>query len=249
MEVYTPANNLTRTAVLICPGGGYHTLAMDHEGEQIARWLAGRGVTGIVLKYRVAPYAYPVPMLDEERAMRLARSHAEEWGFDEDRVGVWGFSAGGHLASFLLAHFAEPLPEVAGYTPDAIDALPVRPAFGVLAYPVISMKAGLTHQGSLHGLLGEHPDPALVQDLSDELQVKADSPSVFLFSTTDDAAVPVMNSVKFYEAYVEKRIPVEMHLFDHGQHGSGLAGTKPGTAAWPQLLQSWLQRNGWMSNE
>ncbi|MFC6644166.1 SGNH/GDSL hydrolase family protein [Granulicella cerasi] len=249
IEVYTPATNTTHTAVLICPGGGYQGLAIDYEGEQVARWLAGRGVTGIVLRYRVAPYAYPVPMLDAERAMRLARAHAAEWGFSADHVGIWGFSAGGHLSSFLLTHFNEPLPAVAGYTPDATDAVSAKPTFGVLAYPVISMQPGLKHPGSEKNLLGDPPDPALVQSLSNELQVKPDSPPVFLFSTTDDGLVPVLNTVRFYEAYVEKHVPAELHLFEHGPHGLGLSGTKPGTSAWPQLVESWMQRNGWMAPE
>ncbi|MDE1163394.1 MAG: alpha/beta hydrolase fold domain-containing protein [Acidobacteriaceae bacterium] len=249
LEAYLPASNPTHTAVLVLPGGGYAGLALDHEGAQIGRWLAARNVAAIVLHYRVAPYQYPAPMLDAERAMRLVRSHAAEWGFNADSVGIWGFSAGGHLASFMLTHFAESLAPPMPYTPDAIDSLSARPTFGILCYPLISMgDPALSHPGSLANLLGPHPDPALVKSLSNELQVKPDSPPAFLFTTTDDRVVPVLNSIRFYEAYQQHHLPIEMHIFEHGNHGLGLAGTTPGAQAWPQLLETWLQRNGWMSH-
>lgn len=246
LDVYLPATNPTHTGIVVCPGGSYKYLAVPGEGAKIAQWLVAHGVAAFVLHYRVAPYMYPVPMMDGERAMRLVRSRAASFGIAQDHVGVMGFSAGGHLASFLMTHFDEKLPEVSDRTRDAVDAISARPDFGVLAYPVISMMPGITHVGSHENLIGKTPNSELEAELSDELHVTATSPPAFLVATSDDPIVPVINSVLFYEAYSKLKLPVEMHLFEHGPHGMNLAENLPGAGAWPELLTTWMVRHGWM---
>ncbi|GGH06514.1 beta-xylanase [Silvibacterium dinghuense] len=244
IDVYLPAKNPTQTGILVIPGGGYHYLAAP-EGEPVAKWLCAHGIAAFVLHYRVAPYHYPAEMLDGQRAVRFIRSRAKDFGIDETRLGVWGFSAGGHMASYLLTHGQEKLPFE---TADAVDALDPRPNFGILAYPVISMKPGITHSGSHTSLLGDAPAPQVEDELSNELHVTDDSPPVFLFATSDDPVVPVENSVLFYQAYVHHHRPVEMHLFEHGSHGLVLAEHVPGASMWPDLLGAWMTRNGWMAH-
>ena len=244
VDVYLPASNPTHTGVVVCPGGGYSYLSLDKEGSHASQWLTQHGVAAFVLHYRVAPYRYPAPMLDGERAMRLVRSRAIEFGIAQDHIGVWGFSAGGHVASFLMTHFSQSL---AGQTTDAIDALSARPDFGILAYAVTSMAPGTTHPGSHQNLLGTPADPKLEADLSNELNVEPDSPPVFLFATSDDPVVPVSNSVLFYQAYIKQHLSAELHVFEHGPHGVGLAEKLPGGSVWPDLLATWMGRHGWMA--
>ncbi len=168
LTIYLPAQNPTRTGIVVCPGGGYVELAIDKEGTQVAQWLNARGVAAFVLTYRLGPrYHHPVELMDAQRAIRYVRSHAAEDGLDPAHIGIWGFSAGGHLASTAGTHFDHGNPNAA----DPIEHASSRPDFMVLAYPVISMQAGLTHTGSLHNLLGEQPDPMLQNELSNELQV------------------------------------------------------------------------------
>jgi acetyl esterase/lipase len=227
--------------VVVCPGGGYHNLAMDHEGQQIAKWLNGLGAAAFVLKYRLGPhYHHPVEMNDGLRAMRLVRSHAREYGIAEDRIGIWGFSAGGHLASTVGTHFDNGNPNAA----DPIDRASSRPDFMVLAYPVISFTTPFAHHGSMENLLGENPDPALVRLLSNELQVTGQTPATFLFHTDSDDVVPVENSVLFYEALKRNHVPAEMHIFERGPHGVGLAQTDPALSHWPELLAQWFRTRG-----
>jgi acetyl esterase/lipase len=247
LDVYLPASNPTQTGIVVCPGGGYKYLAVPGEGAKIAEWLVAHGVAAFVLRYRVAPYKYPVPMMDGERAMRLVRSRAASFGIAQEHIGVMGFSAGGHLASFLMTHFDEKLPEASNRAHDAVDAISARPDFGVLAYAVISMMPGITHAGSHENLIGKTPNAELEAELSDELHVTATSPPAFLVATSDDPIVPVTNSVLFYEAYSKLKLPVEMHLFEHGPHGMNLAEHLPGAAAWPGLLTTWMVRHGWMT--
>ena len=247
IDVYQPASNPTRTGVLICPGGGYSYVSFDNEGLPIARWLTQRGVAAFVLHYRVAPYRYPAPLLDGERALRLIRSRANDFGLSPAHIGVWGFSAGGHIASTLMTHFDQMLPGTEGAKQDAIDKMSDRPDFGILAYAVISMMPGITHLTSHEKLLGNPADAEREMELSNERHVRIDSPPAFLFSTTDDATVPVANSLLFYRAYVSKHLPVEMHLYEHGEHGVGLAKGLPGVQAWPDQLQAWMQIHGWMA--
>ncbi len=242
---YLPAHNPTHTVIVICPGGGYSGLASDYEGTEVAQWLNVRGVAAFVLTYRYGPrYHHPIPLLDAQRAIRYVRSHASEDSIDPDRIGILGFSAGGHLASTAGTHFDNGNPNAT----DPIEHASSRPDFMVLAYPVISMEPGITHNGSLHYLLGEEPNPMLENELSNETQVTPQTPPTFLFSTTNDETVPVMNSVLFYEALLRAGVPAELHIFQQGHHGSGLAQDNPQLRMWPTLLQNWLHLHGWMES-
>lgn len=244
ITAYIPANNPTHTAVVVCPGGGYVMLAVDKEGTQVAHWLNARGVAAFVLTYRLGPrYHHPAQLMDAQRAIRYVRANALRYDIAPDKIGIWGFSAGGHLASTAGTHFD------AGNSAasDVIEHASSRPDFMVLAYPVISMQPGTTHNWSMHALLGETPSPALVDGLSNETQVTPQTPPTFLFSTTNDDAVPVMNSVLFYEALLRSGVPAEMHIFEQGRHGAGLAQENPELRLWPVLLQNWMHKNGWMA--
>lgn len=235
------ANNKTTTGVVVCPGGGYVHLAMDHEGKQIAGWLNNLGISAFVLKYRLGPeYHYPGELWDAQRAIRYVRAHAREFGINPDRIGVWGFSAGGHLASTAGTHFDRGDPNGA----DPIDKQSSRPDFMILAYPVITFLEPYAHLGSLHALLGEKPDPQLVRSLSNELQVTPQTPPAFLFHTSDDPVVPVQNSVQFYLALRQAGVPAEMHIYLHGRHGVGLAQDDPVLKTWPDRLADWLKLQG-----
>jgi acetyl esterase/lipase len=226
------------TGVVVFPGGGYVHLAMDHEGKQIAAWLNNLGISAFVLKYRLGPeYHYPVELWDAQRAIRYVRAHAQEFGISPDRIGVWGFSAGGHLASTAGTHFDSGDPNGV----DAIDKQSSRPDFLILTYPVITFLEPYAHLGSLHALLGEKPDPLLVRLLSNELQVTPQTPPAFLFHTSDDPVVPVQNSVQFYLALRQAGVPAEMHIYLHGRHGVGLAQVDPVLKTWPGRLGDWLK--------
>jgi acetyl esterase/lipase len=249
IDVFLPAANPTKTAVLVIPGGGYMHEAINKEGTMIAQWLNAHGIAAFVLHYRVSPYTYPAPLLDGMRALRVIRSRAAEFGIGEDHIGVWGFSAGGHLSSVLATHFDETLPGTESLPTDAIDKLSDKPAFAVLSYPVISMDPSIAHMGSHDALLGKTPDPKMVALFSSELQVSDETPPVFLFATTDDKTVPVMNSVRFYEACAAHHVEVEMHLYEHGPHGMGLAQGRPGVELWTQALAAWMQIHGWMARQ
>ncbi|WP_083346083.1 alpha/beta hydrolase [Terriglobus roseus] len=241
VDVYLPATNPTQTGVLVIPGGAYGYLAAP-EGKPVAVWLQEHGVAAFVLHYRVSPYHYPAEMLDGLRAMRLIRSRAVEFHITADRIGVWGFSAGGHLASYLMTQWQQQLVPAT----DSVDAIDARPDFGILAYPVISMSPVVTHHGSHENLLGPNATPEQEAQLSSELHVGENSPPAFLFATTDDGVVPVQNSMALCTAYVQKHLPIEMHLFEHGPHGVVLAQNLPGASAWPNLLITWMARHGWM---
>ena len=215
--------------MVVCPGGGYGHLAIDHEGEQIARWLNSFGVAGFVLKYRIAPrYHHPAPLQDAQRAIRMVRSRTSEFGVMPDRVGIWGFSAGGHLAATAATHF---------------DAA-TRPDFAILAYPVISFTTPYTHKGSLRNLLGDNPDPRLVESLSNELQVTSQTPPTFLFHTNADTGVPPENSVLFYLALRKAGVPAEMHIYQNGPHGVGLAPADLVLSSWSRRLADWMGERG-----
>jgi acetyl esterase/lipase len=234
LTFYLPAPaRAVGTGVVVCPGGGYHDLAMDHEGQQIAQWLNSIGVAAFVLKYRLGPkYRHPTELGDAQRAVRLVRSRAREFGIAPDRIGIWGFSAGGHLAATAATHF------------DSTS----RPDFAILAYPVITMRTPFTHMGSRQNLLGEDPDEALVTLLSNETQVTAQTPPTFLFHTTDDDVVPVENSILFYEALRKAGVPAELHVFAHGPHGVGLGARDATLSLWPALLANWLRGRGLLSS-
>jgi acetyl esterase/lipase len=239
LTIYLPEKDkAVGVGVVVCPGGGYVHLAMDHEGRQVAEWLNGLGIAAFVLKYRLGPrYHHPVEMKDGQRAMRFARYHAADYGIGADRIGMWGFSAGGHLASTVGTHFDNGQPSA----PDPIDRMNCRPDFLILAYPVISFTTPYVHRGSMVNLLGDHPDPELVRTLSNELQVTPQTPPTFLFCTDSDTTVPAENSVLFYLALRRNHVPAEIHIFAHGPHGVGLAQKDPALSLWPTLLANWFR--------
>lgn len=242
ITIYQPsAKHTDATAVIVCPGGGYGALATNHEGRQIANWLNSFGIVAVVLKYRLGPrYHHPVEMQDAQRAVRTVRSRSKELGIAPDRVGAWGFSAGGHLVSTLGTHFDSGNANAA----DPTDRMGSRPDFMVLAYPVISFTTPYTHKGSLKNLLGDNPDPALVQSLSNELQVTAQTPPTFLFHTNADTGVPAENSVLFYLALRKAGVPAEIHIFEKGPHGVGLGNTDAALSDWPVALANWFRMRG-----
>ena len=242
ITIYQPSNKHTdATAVVVCPGGGYGALANNHEGRQIANWLNSYGIVAVVLKYRLGPrYHHPIELGDAQRAVRMVRAQAKELGVATDRVGAWGFSAGGHLVSTLGTHFDAGNAQAS----DPIDRMSSRPDFMVLAYPVISFTTPYTHKGSLKNLLGDNPDPALVQSLSSELQVTAQTPPTFLFSTSGDTGVPAENSVLFYLALRKAGVPAELHVFEKGPHGVGLANSDIALSEWPVVLGNWFRTRG-----
>lgn len=243
IDVYLPEKPALGTGVLVVPGGGYGFLALDHEGAQVAQWLTQRGVAAFVLHYRIAPrYHYPAPIQDGERAMSYVRAHAADYGIKPDRIGIWGFSAGGHLASSVATHFDAGQPDAA----DPVDRVSDRPDFAILAYGVLSMESTITHPGSRLNLLGPNPDPALVEQFTNARQVTRDTPPCFLFHTGTDPVVPVLNSVNFYLALQREGIPAELHVFEQGEHGVGLAQSNPQLRKWPELLEGWMRLHGWM---
>ena len=234
-----PKKDATDAAVIVCPGGGYGHLALEKEGSKVAEWLNSFGVTAFVLRYRHAGtgHHHPIPMLDGQRAVRYVRSHAAEWGLDPHKIGVMGFSAGGHLASTLGTHFDAGDPSAT----DPVDRASSRPDFMILCYPVISLTADYTHTGSRDNLLGKTPDEKLVRSLSNEFQVTKDTPPTFLFHTDEDHYVPTENSVAFYLALRHAGVPAELHIYQNGGHGVGLAQGIPSTHDWPNRCQAWLQ--------
>jgi acetyl esterase/lipase len=245
LTVFLPvAPNATKTGVVVAPGGSYTHLSTENEGYAYARWLNERGVAAFVLRYRLGPkYHHPVEMEDAQRAIRMVRSHAAEWGVATDHVGMWGSSAGGHLAATAGTKFDSGKADAS----DVVEQQGSRPDFLILSYPVITFHEPDLHRASLKNLLGDTPDPALVDSLSAETQVTKDTPPTFLFTTTDDKTVPVMNSVMFYSALVKAGVPVEMHIFQHGAHGAGLAPANPQLSMWPDLLAKWMRERGYMA--
>jgi acetyl esterase/lipase len=242
--VHLPAaDKANGCAVVICPGGGYGGLAMSYEGHDVASWLNTLGVAGLVLRYRHAPaYAHPIPLADASRALRLTRARAKEWNIDPQRVGILGFSAGGHLASTAATHFSGTNKDAK----DPIDALSSRPDFAILVYPVITMTSPYTHQGSRKNLLGAEPEPQLIEELSNEKQVTKETPPTFLVHTSEDKVVPPENSVLFYLALRKHNVPAEMHLYEKGNHGLGLGvgRTTLSFQSWPERGAAWLQGRG-----
>jgi acetyl esterase/lipase len=233
------------TAVVIFPGGGYQHLSMDKEGSAVATWLAGKGVAAFVVRYRLGPtYHHPVMLNDAKRAIRTVRSRAAEWKIDPARIGIIGFSAGGHLASTLGTHF-----DAGDVTSnDPVERASSRPDFMMLLYPVITMRAdSVTHRGSRLNLLGENPDPSLERLLSNETQVTPETPPTFLVHSSDDKTVPVQNSLLFYQALRRNGVPAEMHIFEYGGHGFGLAPTDAVLGAWTTMAEAWMRRHGWLA--
>jgi acetyl esterase/lipase len=231
-------------AVVVCPGGGYGGLATDHEGKQIGQWLNSFGVTAFVLEYRHRGrgYGHPAPLDDAQHMIRTVRARAGEWKVDPHRVGILGFSAGGHLASTAATHFDAGDPKAE----DPIAHFSSRPDFAVLCYAVIAFGEPYTHYGSQHNLLGKDASPELVRSLSNEKQVTKETPPTFLFSTDEDRAVPPENSVQFYLALRKAGVPAELHVFRKGQHGVGLAKGVAGTSEWPGLCEAWMRAEGFL---
>lgn len=239
--IYRPEAQSRPAAVVICPGGGYRVHAVDHEGHQIARWFNRQGITAVVLRYRLGPkYNHPAPLQDAQRAIRYVRRHADQWGLAKDRVGIMGFSAGGHLASTAATHFDAGRPD----SDDLIERESSRPDFAILGYPVVSLTADFAHRGSARNLLGADPDPKLLKHLSNETQVTPETPPTFLFHTSEDRGVPPDNSIVFYQACRKAGVPAELHIYSQGPHGVGLANGHPAVGKWQNRLLDWLQCSG-----
>ncbi|MGQ9620368.1 MAG: alpha/beta hydrolase [Bacteroidales bacterium] len=243
IAVYLPSKRFaTGQAVVICPGGGYRILAYDHEGKDIAKFLNSIGIAGIVLKYRLpvgenVTEPHKVPLTDAQRAMRLVRLNAAKWNIDPGKIGVMGFSAGGHLASTLGTHF-----DYGNKTsPDSVEQMSCRPDFMILMYPVISFTAQCTHKGSRDALLGQSPSHELLEYYSNELQVKSDTPPAFFVQANDDKGVPVENSLLMYEALRKNNISAELHIISEGGHGFGLATNNVHISSWGNSLKLWLE--------
>jgi len=246
ITVYMPPNTAgPMTAVIIAPGGSYARLSMNNEGRAPANHFNTLGIAAFVLRYRLGPrYHHPIELGDAQRAIRTVRARAAEWHIATDRIGIMGFSAGGHLASSASTHFDAGTPDAA----DPIDRVSSRPDFAVLAYPVISFVEPWTHQGSKTNLLGEHPDPALARSLSSDTQVTASTPPTFIYHTNADTVVPAENAVAYFLALRKAGVPTEMHLFRNGPHGTGLGQQDPALAEWPRLLANWLRISGFMKS-
>lgn len=239
ITVYLPRTVAPNTpAVIVCPGGSYRALASNHEGRQVASYLNSLGVAAFVLRYRLGPrYHHPIEIGDAQRAIRLVRSHQADWRIDASRVGIMGFSAGGHLAMTASTRFDAGNAGAA----DPIDRVSSRPDFSILGYPVISMTEEWTHKGSRTNLLGDNPDPELAKALSGERAVTRETPATFLFQTNEDATVPAENAVYYYLALRKAGVPAELHVFEKGAHGVGLANDDAALSEWSKLLANWLR--------
>lgn len=242
--VYLPEKDKANgTAVVICPGGGYGRLAIDHEGYDIAKWYNEMGIAGIVLKYRLPSDLIMEnknigPLQDVQEAIRIVRRNAAKWNIAPNKIGVMGFSAGGHLAGTASTMYNEKV-----YTP--MDTTSARPDFSILMYGVLSMQSTTTHKGSQQNLLGKDAGQALLDKFSNELNINASTPPAFLVHASDDGAVPVMNSILYYQALIKNKVPAEMHIFQKGGHGFGLAlERKTSESGWPELCKKWLKMNG-----
>jgi len=241
-----PQATTNGAAVIVCPGGGYGGLAGAYEGGDVARWFNTQGVTGIVLRYRTAPrYGHPAPLQDAQRAIRTVRSRAKQLGIDPSRIGILGFSAGGHLASSTATHFDGGDSQAT----DPIERFGCRPDFAVLCYPVISFTEPFTHVGSRRNLLGENPSAELVLSMSSEKQVTAKTPPCFIWHTTGDKGVPAENSIAFYLACKKHDVPVEMHIYEKGVHGLGLGKPDHAASSWPERCAAWLKERGLLTRK
>ncbi|MEO5740659.1 MAG: alpha/beta hydrolase [Vicinamibacterales bacterium] len=244
LTVYMPPSTTgPMTAVIVAPGGGYRALSMNKEGRIPATYLNSLGIAAFVLKYRLGPkYHHPIELGDIQRAIRTVRSRAVEWHIAPDRIGVMGFSAGGHLASTASTQFDRGNAS----SVDTIDRASSRPDFAILGYPVITLSEPWTHQGSRTHLLGENADNTLARRLSTDTQVNADTPPTFLFHTNADTAVPVENSVYYFLALRKARVPAEMHIFKDGAHGAGMPMNDTALSEWPKVLANWMRASGFL---
>lgn len=241
------AHTAPGAAVVILPGGGYHGHALDHEGHQFADWFERLGLTSAICTYRVRGqgnagqgYGHPAPLQDAQRAIQALRARADALHLDPQRIGVIGFSAGGHLAATVANQVLDADPSAA----DPVRRVSSRPDFCILCYPVIAFDRPHTHRGSQQNLLGPHPDPQLLERLSGERQVTARTPPTFLFHTGEDLGVPVENAIDYYLACRRHGVAAELHVFPEGRHGLGLASAVPGPHQWPELCRHWLHRLG-----
>lgn len=234
LTAYLPSPEIaTGASVLVCPGGGYGFVCDTYEGHDVAEWFRGMGVAAFVLRYRIAPrYHHPAPLMDARQAMRTIRARSGEWGLDPSRVGVMGFSAGGHLASCVGTMFGED---------DQAGGLSSRPDFMVLVYPVITLLPPHAHAGSRANLLGENPDQRLVEDMSTQNRVTSATPPTFLVHSDADDGVAAENSVMFYTALRKAGVPAEMHIYANGPHGFGLGADYPFLDNWPERLKNWMK--------
>lgn len=238
-----PKDKATGAAIVVLPGGGYRALSDVKEGSAVAEYLNSIGVSAFVLKYRLGPkYGQPNQLLDASRAMRMVRSRAKEWGIDANRIGILGFSAGGHLASTMATHFDSGDPNAT----EELEKMSSRPDLQVLIYPVITM-GEFTHAGSKKNLLGENPSEELVKKYSNELQITKDTPPAFIVQGVDDKTVPMENSLLYVQALRKNGVPFEFHLYEHGPHGFGLGGTDPILSTWKDRLTAWLNSHGFLT--
>jgi acetyl esterase/lipase len=242
LTVYLPRTTPVGTpAMVVAPGGAYRVLASNHEGRQVASFLNSLGIAAFVLRYRLGPkYQHPIELGDAQRAIRMLRAHASEWRLDPARIGIMGFSAGGHLAMTASTWFDVGKPSAT----DPVERSGSRPDIAVLGYPVISMVEPWTHAGSKSNLLGPTPDPALAQRLSGERAVTNNTPPTFIFQTNEDSVVPAENSLHYFLALRRAGVPAEMHVFEKGPHGVGLANDDALLAPWSTLLANWLRLRG-----
>jgi acetyl esterase/lipase len=230
------------TAIIVCPGGSYANLAFEHEGFASAHWLNRLGVTAFILKYRLKEYGQPAPLRDVLRAIRTVRSRAAQFGVKSDRIGILGYSAGGHLGASAGTLFDAP----EGRTGAALDSVSGRPDFMMLIYPVITMEDPYVHGLSRTDLLGEHPTEDVIKRWSLEGQVTKDSPPAFLVAAEDDKTVPVENSLVFYEALRRAGVPAELHVYQRGGHGFGLRPGNGTASDWPARAEEWMRYGGWL---
>lgn len=243
LEVYLPSKqNTTGKAVIICPGGGYHYLSYDWEGTDIAKWFNSKGIAAFVLKYRLpnsksVKVSYEAPLQDAQRAMRIVRSQSVKWRVNPNKIGVIGFSAGGHLASTLGTQFDK----ANHFNETNLDTISARPDFMALIYPVVTMREDYVHNGSKVALLGENPKDELITQYSNELQVTENTPPTFIVHSQDDKAVPVENSLNLYKSLKDKGVKTEMHIYTNGGHGYSLALGEGHLQTWTDRLYDWLQ--------
>ena len=241
LTVFEPLpGRATGAAIIVCPGGGYMRLA-DHEAVPVAEWLTMLGITAVLLRYRLAPHArHPAMLQDGQRAIRTVRARATEWNVDPGRIGILGFSAGGHLASTTATHFDGGDPEA----PDPVGRITSRPDLAILIYPVITLGGPFAHAGSRDNLLGNTPGEELVRSLSSDLQVSPETPPMFLVHGSADEGVPCENSLLMAGALSRARVPFELHIYEGGQHGFGMEPTAPGVSPWTDRCAEWLRTRG-----
>jgi len=240
ITIYAPEKEKANgTAIVICPGGGYSRLSIDKEGFKIATWLSKQGIIGILLKYRLPSDEIMKdksvgPLQDAQEAIRIVRRNAVAWGINPFKIGIMGFSAGGHLASTASTHFNEDVSNLN-------DTTSARPDFSILIYPVISMDLAITHKGSRENLLGKKPTKETVEHFSNELQINEETPPAFIVHSADDGAVPVENSINYFYALRKNNVPVEMHIYEKGGHGYGMAKKGSSESTWPEACLNWLR--------